>query len=420
MRSASLVIALLSALAFITIAACSEQPPTSTPDIPATVQSAIEQSLPTTTLAYTPVPTVTQTFQQWLSHELSRASCENPQNIVRYRNPNTTPPYFADLYCEALAQPTATPTPHLTRIPTATPTFNQWLRQEMSALECKNPGDKLTWENAKRTQPYSADFWCVSPTPTPQPTATPTFNQWLRQEMSALECESPGDKLTWENAKRTQPYSADFWCVSPTPTPRPTSTPTFSQWLQQEMSTLKCDDPRDKLTWENARRTQPYGADFRCVSPMPTLRPTPTWQEWLSQERSRLSCREYPSSTLKYRNAKTTPPYSADFYCAPPLTSTPPPTPTMSQMIQWDRNTRVYYDQCARNGGRFEITNVQSAGNGGWTWQYFCHLPASQSQQQSILGNQSEQALLECGISIGMALFTSDWMELLRCLNLLE
>ena len=40
------------------------------------------------------------------------------------------------------------------------------------------------------------------------------------------QCDDPRDQLKWGNGRRTWPYNADFWCVSPTRQPRATARPT--------------------------------------------------------------------------------------------------------------------------------------------------------------------------------------------------
>ena len=221
--------ALLLVLSIIAIAACSAPPPTATPEPP------------------TATPDIDATVEARVRSEREAEKRILAVLQTEFPSPTPEPPPTPDIPATvqavmAEAMPTATPRP------TATPTFNQWLQRELSTLECDDPGDKLTWENAKRTHPYSADFWCVIPTATPRPTPTP------RPTATPRPTSTP----------------------KPTATPRPRATPTFNQWLQREMSTLECADPRDKLTWENVRRTQPYSADFWCVSPTPTPRPTAT------------------------------------------------------------------------------------------------------------------------------------------------
>ena len=154
MKTVSLVILLLSALAVIACSSSAPEPSSATPNVAAAAGAKSEEETepriravpPTESPGLTPGPTPTPDVPD----SVPAATAEAP--------PTATP--------MPTAIPTATPRPE------ATPTFNQWLHREMSKIECEDPRDKLTWDNAKPAQPYSADFRCVSPTPTPRPAAT--------------------------------------------------------------------------------------------------------------------------------------------------------------------------------------------------------------------------------------------------------
>lgn len=51
----------------------------------------------------------------------------------------------------------------------------------------------------------------------PAPSATPTWQQWLGQQIAGGRCPSPDHTMAYSNEDRTPPYSADFTCVAPTP-----------------------------------------------------------------------------------------------------------------------------------------------------------------------------------------------------------
>lgn len=98
----------------------------------------------------------------------------------------------------ATANPTNTPLP-------ATPTWEQWIKQELINNECENPKFVLTYENETTIPPYSADLVCVdydsltasiAPTPQLPPLPTPTWNQWLRQEETRHTCPNPGQRTS--------------------------------------------------------------------------------------------------------------------------------------------------------------------------------------------------------------------------------
>ena len=160
----------------------------------------------------------TPTWQQWLGEQVAKGECGDPSNILMYQNVSREPPYSADFFCwttgstpnavarqvaatvAAIPTPTRQPTvtPHPTRQPQAT------LRPTLAPVSTPTP----TWQQ----------------TATPFP--TPKFHEWLSEEMSVLQCDDPRDQLKWGNGRRTWPYNADFWCVSPTPQPRATARPT--------------------------------------------------------------------------------------------------------------------------------------------------------------------------------------------------
>lgn len=153
-------------------------------------------------------------------------------------------------------------TPADTANPTATPTWQEWLGQQIATGSCPNPNGVISYRNERRSPPYHADFYCRAPTPTPDAVAT--------QVAATVAAIPTPTRRPMANPRPTR---------RPTATPRPT--PTFNEWLNREISTLQCDDPRDELTWENAKRKWPYKADFWCMSPTPD--PTEQLREQASQ-----------------------------------------------------------------------------------------------------------------------------------------
>lgn len=209
MRIAFSVMVLMSALAFIGVAACSAPatstpaPPTATPDIDATVEARIREErdteatiravlqteFPSPTPVPTPTPDIGATVQAAIAEALPTATA-------------TLEPL-----------PTATPTP--VPLPTATPTWQQWLRREFGRTTCTNPQHELRYENPKTTPPYSADFYCMpppQPTATPRPTPRPTATPW----------PTPTRRPT----------------ATPRPTRRPTATPRPTRIPQDRSSRL--------------------------------------------------------------------------------------------------------------------------------------------------------------------------------------
>ena len=204
-RIAFSVMVLMSALAFIGVAACSAPatptpaPPTATPDIDATVEARIREErdteatiravlqteFPSPTPVPTPTPDIGATVQAAIAEALLTATA-------------TLEPL-----------PTATPTP--VPLPTATPTWQQWLRWEFGRTTCTNPQHELRYENPKTTPPYSADFYCMAPQPTvtPRPTPRPTATPWPTRRPTATP----------------RPTRRPTATPRPTPTPRPVQIP---------------------------------------------------------------------------------------------------------------------------------------------------------------------------------------------------
>ena len=61
----------------------------------------------------------------------------------------------------------------------------------------------------------------TGPTEAPEPTATPTWQQWLGQQIAGGKCSTSDHTMEYSNENRTPPYSADFTCIPPTTTPDP-------------------------------------------------------------------------------------------------------------------------------------------------------------------------------------------------------
>ena len=58
----------------------------------------------------------------------------------------------------------------------------------------------------------------TEPTEALEPTATPTWQQWLGQQIAGGRCGGPDHTMEYSNENRTPPYSADFICMAATPT----------------------------------------------------------------------------------------------------------------------------------------------------------------------------------------------------------
>ena len=101
------------------------------------------------------------------------------------------------------------------------------------------------------------------PSPTPVPTPTPDIGATVQ---AAIAEALPTATATLEPLPT----------ATPTPVPLPTATPTWQQWLRREFGRTTCTNPQHELRYENPKTTPPYSADFYCMAPRPTVTPRPT------------------------------------------------------------------------------------------------------------------------------------------------
>ena len=155
----------------------------------------------------------------------------------------------------------------------------------------------------------------ATPTPAP-PTATPDIGATVEARVR----EERDTEATIRAVLQTE---------FPSPTPVPTPTPDIGATVQAAIAEAL---PTATATLEPLPTATP--------TPVPLPTATPTWQQWLRREFGRTTCTN-PQHELRYENPKTTPPYSADFYCmAPPQpTATPRPTPRPTA-TPWPTPTR--------------------------------------------------------------------------------
>ena len=206
-------------------------------------------------------------------------------------------------------------------------------------------------------------------------------------------------------------------------TPEP-PTPTFQEWVSLYTDSSTCENRALNLNYQNERQAMQgpqidYISSYYqlyCVAPTPP--PTSTFYEWLQEEASTLNCDGYPQHELRFENERRHPPYSAEFYCAPPPTPTRPPTPTMQQIAEWSPETSQAWDQCWRARGEFEIGNIRQGSDSSWRWQYRCNPPPA-AEQRRLTAGASEEDLLKCGLGVTGAYFTGEWTLAMSCLGLL-
>ena len=257
-----------------------------------------------------------------------------------------------------------------------TPTWQQWLGEQVQKGKCGNPNNILMYRNVRKEPPYGADFFCRAPTPVPNVVATQ-----VAATVAAIPTPTRQPRVTPRPTLAPVSTPTPAWQQTATPYP----TPTFDEWLGREISTLRCEDyPGSRPTWENAKRSWPYKADLWCTNPKSTTQPTPT--------------------------PKTIPPKVTPW--------TPPATPTIQEMAKWDLKTNYAWDRCWKAGGKFEIGNIRQSPDGSWRWQYRCNPPPEPEQRRQTEGIPLED-LLKCGFGIA-GLFAGEWLSAITCLELLD
>ena len=213
---------LMSALAFIVIAACSAPAtptpgaPAATPDIGATVEARVRVELGSAAATRAAWPTALPSP--------APAAAATPdisatvQAAIAAAMPTATPALAPVPAATATPMPTPVPTP----APTATPTWMEWLHQGLGRTRCADPGHEIRYDNLNTTPPYSADIYCVAPAPaaTPTPTVTPT----------PLPTATPMPTPRPTRRPTATPH--------PTPTPLPTATPRPARIPQDRGSRL--------------------------------------------------------------------------------------------------------------------------------------------------------------------------------------
>ena len=148
-------------------------------------------------------------------------------------------------------------TPAAKATPTSTPIWQEWLGQQIATGRCPNPGQVMLYDSERRKPPYSADFYCLAPTPTPDAVAT-------RVAATVAAIPSPTRGPT----------------AMPRPTRRPTttpwtvqSTPTMQQMVEWDPGTNHASD----MCWRNGgefeiydirqRADRGWSWQYRCNSP---------------------------------------------------------------------------------------------------------------------------------------------------------
>ena len=245
-----------------------------------------------------------------------------------------------------------------------TPTWQQWLGDKVAKGKCGNPNNILMYRNVRKEPPYSADFFCQAPTPVPNVVATQ-----VAATVTTIPTPTRQPRVTPRPTLAPVSTPTPAWQQTATPYP----TPTFNEWLGREISTLKCDYPRDELVWEVARRTWPYKANFSCVSPTPRPRAT-----------TRPTASPRPTATLMPR---------------PTATPRQPEIPTTEQIIAWDPSTAAAKRECDQVNGEFQISNIRREGT-RWAWNYNCAQGYMTQAPQPQENTDIVKELIRCGTSL--------------------
>ena len=106
----------------------------------------------------------------------------------------------------------------------------------------------------------------------PQPSATPTWNQWLGAQIAKAKCEKPANIVIYRNERREPPYHADFYCDYPTPTLDMVATQVAAT-ITAQASTGQ-GQYRPSPTPGPTQVSRPTSTPW--PTPRPTKRPTPT------------------------------------------------------------------------------------------------------------------------------------------------
>ena len=200
------------------------------------------------------------------------------------------------------------------------------------------------------------------------PAATPTWQQWLEQQMSKGKCPNPAGTIRYRNPKMEPPYSADFFCVSPTPTPNPFATQAVA--ITATIAPTRAPISTPTPGWRTTATPWPTPQTIYTPLPTPTARPTPTPRTLLPTVRPVL------------------------------FTRTPALTPTMKELAEWDPETNYAWDVCWKKGGEFEIFDVRQRADGGWSWNYRCAQDPGPQDPRPQDGQDIVQELVRCGTSL--------------------
>ena len=127
--------------------------------------------------------------------------------------------------------------------------------------------------------PKAAVVTVTRETPANAAEPTPTWQQWLGEQLAKGECGDPNNILMYQNVRREPPYSADFFCWTastpnvvatqvaaiPTPTRRPDATPRSTGQPTATLAQVSTPTP----TWRQTAIPFPTPAAYRDTDPCP-------------------------------------------------------------------------------------------------------------------------------------------------------
>ena len=147
----------------------------------------------------------TPTWQQWLGQQVLRGKCGNPNNILIYQNVRKEPPYSADFFC----QRTDSAAPASVAAPGPVP----------SADAIQESTSESSWVQRPAPRPTATRPWWSTPTPHRAAARWPT------------ERPTPRPTLTRHPTATTRPTVARY----PTATPAPEGLPVLHSYENGEL-----------------------------------------------------------------------------------------------------------------------------------------------------------------------------------------
>ena len=183
---------------------------------------------------------------------------------------------------EVVATATATATP--------TPTWEQWLGTQMARNICEDPSHNMLYRDPTKTPPYSAEFLCRAPEPTPNTVATAVATTIAAQSLSPAPTYVLTPQPTRIPISTTKPTPRPTATPRPTEAPKPRQTPTIEQMVAWASGTAeakrKCDQAGGDFRISNIREGEgsKWTWNYKCAQQPGTGAPQPQEDRDIAQE----------------------------------------------------------------------------------------------------------------------------------------